>query len=153
VVDSERPLAPGSEQYNWLQADLDAHGSAAWRIVVVHIPPFSSSQSQVSGTSPRVLSPLFESRKVALVLSGNSHNYERSFPLVNARPVKDGGVTYVVSGGGGNGLNEFPGAQPAWSAVRAAAFQFVRVKVTPTALALECIDEGGSRIDSVVLKR
>jgi UDP-2,3-diacylglucosamine pyrophosphatase LpxH len=39
--------------------------------------------------------PLFEEFGVQMVFSGHSHNYERSVPI--------NGVTYMVTGGGGNG--------------------------------------------------
>ena len=70
--------------------------------------------------------------------SGNSHNYERSYPLIDGAPVTSGGVTYLVTGAGGNGRNTFQMAQPAYSAFRQDAFyQHTKVTVSPTELLVE----------------
>jgi len=86
------------------------------------------------------------------VLSGNSHNYERSYPLHDGAPAS-GGVTYVVSGGGGNGFNRFTQAQPAWSAFREDnAYQYVRISVSPAQLTVNAVAaSSGAVIDSVVI--
>jgi iron/zinc purple acid phosphatase-like protein C/fibronectin type III domain protein/purple acid phosphatase-like protein/calcineurin-like phosphoesterase family protein len=140
VLDAEQPFAPGTPQHQFAQADLTASQSALWRIVVFHIPPYSSSVG--SGGSSKVrtqLVPLFQQKDVHLVLSGNSHNYERSHPLVDGQPSATG-IVYVVSGGGGNGHNTFNGPQPSWSAFRDDVFfQHVQVTVSPGSLLLEAI--------------
>ncbi|MGH8860395.1 MAG: fibronectin type III domain-containing protein [Jatrophihabitantaceae bacterium] len=153
VLDSELSFVAGSTQYNWLQADLAAHQSAVWRIVVIQRPPYSSS-STTSGSTlvQKNLVPLFQQNRVALVLSGNSHNYERTHPLVNGN-VATGGITYVVSGGGGNGHNSFTIAAPAWSALRdSVRYEYTKVSVTPTALTVEAIDAATNTVfDSTTL--
>jgi hypothetical protein len=141
VLDSEQPMSTGSPQYTFAQSDLAAHQSAAWRIVAAQRPPYSST-SAVSGSKPilQYLVPLFEQYKVGLVLSGNSHNYERSHPLRSGNVVATGGVTYLVTGAGGNGFNAFTIAQPAWSAFREATYyEYVKVTVSPTALTVDAI--------------
>jgi Iron/zinc purple acid phosphatase-like protein C/Calcineurin-like phosphoesterase len=138
VLDAEQPLRPGSPQSAFLAQDLAGHQAAAWRIVVVHRPPYTSS-SAIAGPTARVLVPLFQQQHVNLVLSGNSHNYERSVPLINGAPAA-GGITYVITGAGGNGFNQFALPPPAWSAFRQASYyEFLRVGVSPTALRLDAI--------------
>ena len=141
VLDTEQPFGPGSEQYDFLQADLNAHQSEAWRIAVFQRPPYSSTSDYSS--SPAVvqyLVPLFQTKKVALVLSGNSHNYERTHALINDQPVTKGGVTYVVSGAGGNSFNTFTSPTPAHTAFREDSYyEFVKVTVSPTALQVDAI--------------
>src|SRR4029077_16231868 len=69
-----------------------------------------------------------------LVLSGNSHNYERSKPLINGAPAS-GGITYIVAGNGGNGFNSFTIAQPNWSAFRqATTYGYLRISVNASSL-------------------
>ena len=139
VLDAEQPLAAGSPQYAFLAQDLAGHQAASWRIVVVHRPPYSSSSVNASSMAVRPLVPLFQQQHVNLVLSGNSHNYERSRPMINGAPAA-GGVTYVVTGAGGNGFNPFTLAAPSWSAFREASYyQFLRVGVSPTAIRLDAI--------------
>jgi chitodextrinase len=137
VLDTEQPFAPGTPQYAFAAADLAAHQRAGFRIVVVHVPPYSSTTAATGWEAvQQQLVPLFQQQRVSLVLSGDSHNYERTHPMINGVPAA-GGVTYVVTGGGGNGLNKFTIPPPAWSAFRQDAyFQHLRIGVTPQTLTL-----------------
>ena len=153
VLDSEQAFDTSSPQYAFAQADLNASQSAKWRIVVMQRPPYSSvSNASSSKAAQSILVPLFQNEKVSLVLSGNSHNYERSKPLKNGSPAA-GGVTYIVSGGGGNGHNAFTIAEPAWSAYRnAVSYEYAKVTVSPTALRVDAIDSvTNAAIDSVTI--
>jgi hypothetical protein len=140
VLDSEQPFARGTEQYAFAKSDLAAHQSAAFRIVVIHLPPYSSTSAVSS--SPGIqqqLVPLFQQQRVSLVLSGNSHNYERSKPLIGGVPAS-GGITYVVTGAGGNGINKFTIPAPAWSAFREDAyFEYLHIAVSPATLRLDAV--------------
>jgi hypothetical protein len=149
VLDPFRPFAPGSAQYTWAQADLTAHQSSAWRIVVEHAPPYSSTNT-ASGLIEKYLVPLFEAQHVNLVLSGDVHNYQRSKPLRGGVPVTSGGVTYVITGGGGNGLNSFStSTMPSWEAFRSATYESLKIQVSPTALQLTAVAASdGSVLDS-----
>ena len=139
-LDSEQSFAPTSDQYLFAQADLAAHQSAAWRIVAIQRPPYSSTTANSSSKPVRTnLVPLFQQEKVDLVLSGNSHNYERTFPLVDG-VATSGGVTYVVSGAGGNGFNAFTGTAPAYSAFRESSYyEYAKVTVSPTAVTVDAV--------------
>jgi hypothetical protein len=153
VLDSELAFDASSAQYAFAQADLTANQAATWRIVVMQRPPYSSSSAASSSKeADAVLVPLFEQQKVSLVLSGNSHNYERSLPLKGGKPAA-GGITYIVSGGGGNGHNTFTIAKPSWSAVRNdTSYEFAKVTVSATALKVEAIDSVTDKaIDSVTI--
>jgi len=142
VLDSEQATDPSSAQYAFAQNDLAGHQTARFRIVAIQAPPYSST-SATSSSKPILqnLVPLFERQHVALVLSGNSHNYERSVPLLNGSRAANG-VTYIVTGGGGNGHNSFvTNPAPSWSASRdGTRYEFVKVTVSPTALRVSAID-------------
>lgn len=156
VIDTERPYAPGTRQYRFARLDLARHRSYPWRIVISHFPPYSSTTSTSSALEVRKhLVPLFERQKVALVMSGNSHNYERSHRLLGGRRVRSGGITYVVTGGGGNGLNKFTSPKPAWSAYRQSAFyEFTKVSVFPRRLVVSGIRADTNTVfDSVTIRR
>ena len=113
VLDSSQPFAIGSAQYLWAEADLQANQGSVWRIAVIQDPPYSStSNNSSSGAVETNLVPLFQNQGVQLVLSGNSHNYERSKPLINGSPAP-GGITYMVSGNGGNAFTPFTIPSPA----------------------------------------
>jgi fibronectin type 3 domain-containing protein len=142
VVDAYQPYGPGSRQYQWLADDLSTT-IQPWKIVVVHVPPYSSS---VAGTAPGaigVLDSLYEQNGVQLVIGGHSHNYERSNVL--------NGVTYLVDGGGGNGLNPFSGSPPSWSAYRASEYSYARFTITPTALTGTEVRQNGTTGDSFTI--
>jgi fibronectin type 3 domain-containing protein len=155
VLDSEQPYAPGTPQYAFAQADLAAHQDAAWRIVAVQRPPYSSSSANASSKPvQQYLVPLFQAQHVDLVLSGNSHNYERTRPLMDGAPAA-GGITYVVTGAGGNGFNAFSLAQPAWSAFREASYyQYERVTVSRSSLQLDAVRADTNAVfDSATITR
>jgi hypothetical protein len=140
VLDSEQPYTPGSEQYIFAQNDLAAHQADAWRIVVSPRPPYSSTSANSSSKQvQQSLVPLFQAQHVNLVLSGNSHNYERTVPLTNGVQAS-GGITYLVSGGGGNGFNAFGSFTQPWTAFRESSYyEYVKITVTPTTLTADAI--------------
>jgi hypothetical protein len=152
VLDSEQRVTPGSPQYQFAAADLAANQDRTWRIVVIHRPPYSSTSANASNEDAQAyLVPLFEQENVQLVLSGNSHNYERSHPLIDGQPAAEG-VTYVVTGGGGNGHNPFTIPQPAWSAFRNDTdYQYTRITVSPQSLQLNSIRDDGTTLDSAAI--
>jgi fibronectin type 3 domain-containing protein len=153
VLDTEQPFTAGTPQYLFAQGDLASHQSAAWRIVVMQRPPYSSTSANSSSIPARSqLVPLFQSQHVQLVLSGNSHNYERTFPLIDGSAAA-GGTTYIVSGAGGNGFNVFSGTAPAYSAFRESSFyEHLRISVSPTSLQLDAIRaDTGAVFDSAAI--
>ncbi len=83
VLDSYGALnQSGSPMYNWLQADLAAN-SQRWTVAYWHHPPYSmgthSSDADIeSFTMRQNIVTLLESYNVDMVLSGHSHDYERS---------------------------------------------------------------------------
>ncbi len=77
--------SPTGEMALWLERDLAAHTNQ-WLIAFWHHSPYSKG-SHDSDTEIELLEmrenllPILEARGVDLVLSGNSHSYERSFLL------------------------------------------------------------------------
>ncbi len=74
-------------QVTWLKKDLAAN-TKPWVIAYWHHPPFTkgSHNSDKEGSLTRIrrnLLPILERHGVDLVLSGHSHNYERSYLLNN----------------------------------------------------------------------
>jgi hypothetical protein len=95
VLDGNDVLDP--KQAAWLRKHL-SRSDAAWQIAVFHQPAFSCARHD---STPEVIDrwvPIFASEGVDLVLNGHDHNYQRFGPV--------DGVTYVVTGGGGNFLDE-----------------------------------------------
>ena len=117
MIDTNRNVSPGSEQYEWLDGAL-AGSDAKWKFVVHHHPPYSSDENDYGDTwkgrgtrgdlRARKLTTLYDRHGVDLVLNGHIHSYERTWPISGGRVVDDGGVVYTITGGGGGGL-ETPG--------------------------------------------
>ncbi|MDQ1381990.1 MAG: hypothetical protein QOJ71_2709, partial [Actinomycetota bacterium] len=140
VLDTEQPYTVGSAQYAFAQADLAAHQNDKWRIVILQRPPYNSSSAVASSKSEQSnLVPLFQAHHVNLVLSGSSHNYERMKPMTNG-VAATGGITYVVSGAGGNGFNAFTIAAPSYTAFREATYyEFLKITVSATSLKVDAV--------------
>jgi 3',5'-cyclic AMP phosphodiesterase CpdA len=101
VLNGNEPEDP--EQLEWLRREL-ARSETAWQIVVFHQPAYSCGRYEPPVEIVAEWRPFFERHDVELVLNGHDHNYQRFAP--------QGGVVYVVTGGGGAGLyavRECPG--------------------------------------------
>jgi hypothetical protein len=82
-----------AEQTKWLEEDLQAHQTAAYRFVAAHHPPLTAvSNRQGDNKHMTALMPMFEKYHVTAGLFGHDHNYQHY--LVN-------GIHYIGSGGGG----------------------------------------------------
>lgn len=94
ALDNTSEYAAGSEQYTWLEKDLQqVPPSVKFRVVVMHYPAYTTGPHR--GACKKLqqsLVPLFEKYGVDIVFAGHNHGYERS--LVN-------NVYYVTSAGGG----------------------------------------------------
>lgn len=102
-LDSMSPLTPGSDQAVWLMAQLAALPSSVDFVMIsLHHPPVADLQTHLEvDHNPRpneialrdFLTQIAPSYHAAIVvIAGHIHNYERA---------QVGGVTYLVSGGGG----------------------------------------------------
>ena len=114
-------LEPGSDQYNWLQAELQstAFNDATWKFVLFHHPIYTSGPHIAEDYEHLVT--LFEAAGVNMVFNGHNHHYERSY--------KDG-IYYIVTGGGGAPLADFPfpDLNP-YSQIRLKTYEFVTLDV------------------------
>ena len=123
MIDSNRNVQPGSEQYEWLEEALGA-SQATWKIVCHHHPPYSSdendygdlwkqSRSTRGDLRVRKLVKLYEEYGVDIVWNGHIHSYERTWPLKEGRAVTRNGTIYMITGGAGGGL-EWAGPYRSW---------------------------------------
>ncbi|MBK7973893.1 MAG: metallophosphoesterase [Deltaproteobacteria bacterium] len=158
ALDSNQPLAPGSAQLAWLDADLAASAAATFRVVFFHHPPYSSSKNGSHQAVRAALSPVLDRHRVDLVFNGHDHVYERTLPMADgevAEPspgpdyVDAPGTIYVVTGGGGQNL--YPAGTSDFTAVSESAFHFVEVEVSGAALTATAIRLDGSVLDRFTL--
>jgi len=79
----------------WLQADL-RNSKQQWKFVFMHHPPYSSANHGEDARIRDVMVPFFKGGGADIVFAGHDHSYERTKPM--------DGITYVVSGNGGQSL-------------------------------------------------
>ena len=109
-----RDCRPGSEQYEWLKADL-ASSDAACTIAVWHHPRWDwfkyqkadwTQEYELLRTAP--LYRLAYRHGVDLALAGHNHNYSRWMPSDPSGAFDpERGITQFISGAGGRSLNGF----------------------------------------------
>jgi predicted phosphodiesterase len=161
MVDSNRPLRPGSEQYQWLEKEL-SESKATWKIAAHHHPCFSSDEDDygdhVRGRplggfgfghpNAKHLIKLYEKYGVDIVFNGHIHVYERTWPIFEMAVNLKKGVRYVVSGGGGGGL-ESPSPQRTWFSLHVnRTHHYCHVAVFDRTLAFKAYDVEGRLFDS-----
>jgi len=129
MVDSNKPCGPDSEQYARLEKALAA-STATWKFAAHHHPCFSADENDYGdawkgkedvdfrpgdGNAGQLI-PLYEKHGVDIVFAGHIHSYERTWPILNMAINQARGVRYIVSGGGGGGLEQ-AGPQRAWFSI------------------------------------
>lgn len=96
ILDSNLDLGIESEQYKWLESELQSiDKSSKLTVVIFHHPPFSMSRHDREEAKYQLLS-LFEKYGVDIVFNGHNHNYQR-FLYRN--------TYYIVTGGAGAPLH------------------------------------------------
>ena len=136
VLDGNDPGDPA--QLRFLRRQLrDANEPA--RIVAVHQPVYTSGLHAPSQAEQRLWAPLLRRGRVALVLQGHNHMYER---------LSVDGVTYVTTGGGGAPL--YPCVRPASGLQECVlAHHFLAVNVTAAAVSVRAVSPRGVTLDRV----
>jgi hypothetical protein len=126
------PATPGSEQDQWLAADLAADSSAC-TLVISHVPRFTSSNVEGSLERPSrtfLWQRLYDAN-VEVLLHGQHHHYERMVPLNPAGERDDArGIRQFNVGTGGEAV-EAPTAIHPSSETRAAAFGVLKLTLKP----------------------
>lgn len=145
-LDTESDLGPGSPQAAWLVQELGRAAAAPgyrFAVLVMHRPFVTCGDSDDHEEARAGLASAFRRYRVALVLQGHQHGYER-FEI--------DGTTYVTTGGGGAALqdNDANLDRPHCGARVAAGsfFEAELVRVSAGALEGVAIDEAGGEHDA-----
>jgi Calcineurin-like phosphoesterase len=137
---------PDAEQAAWLNARLMEPGPPL-RIVVFHQPAFSCSRHGSTAAVGEEWVGLLEGHRVPLVLNGHDHYYERF--------VSSSDVTYVVTGGGGQGLYprraDCTDVPP--SKATADRHHFTGVEIHGTTITLTAVADDGTVVDQATITR
>lgn len=105
-------VVPDDPELVWLEQDLKANqGKHDWTFVFYHEPAFAQTWSggYFDGEDfiRNSVVPILEKYDVDMVFNGHTHAYERGLPHPAWNPVtrEGNGITYIITGGGGGGLD------------------------------------------------
>lgn len=147
-LNAEFPLgvSAASSQLAWLMNEVRSPEwtAAAWRILLVHQPPWSRSWAGYDGdeAARAIVEPLVAARGLDLVIAGHSHAYERLTRSVAGREVQ-----VLITGGAGGGLEAPLVAAPPGTGTIALRHHFVELTATRQALTANAIDADGRSFD------
>ncbi|MDX2065842.1 MAG: metallophosphoesterase [Fimbriimonadaceae bacterium] len=161
IVDSNREVGPGSEQYQWLEKAL-ASSKARWKFVAHHHPPFSSDeddygnlwegQSTRGDLRLRPMTALYEKYGVDIVWNGHIHSYERTWPVAKGQASERGPI-YIVCGGGGGGLETHGPTRPEFSSRVRHGHHYCVVSIHQNRFEMRAFDIEGRQFDSLILQK
>jgi hypothetical protein len=111
-LNSSAPAGPGSEQYQWLQDDLNLNRSTSCTLAYFHFPRFTSGPNRDGFVLGDVWRLLYGTA-VDVVISAHNHGYERFDPQdPDGLPNPTQGIREFVVGTGGAPLYPFVGTAP-----------------------------------------
>jgi len=131
-------ITADSAQAAWLAGELAA-GTAVWKLVVAHHPPYSSSARH--GSIPEMQWP-YAAWGVTAVLAGHDHTYERL--------LKDN-VYYFVNGLGGRNIYPMGTPLPESQVRFNQDFGAMLVQADPACITFRFFDVQGDEIDRLTL--
>lgn len=130
----------GTEQVEWLDRDL-SDNQRPWTVVYFHRPPFSSGNHGSAPDVEQAFVPVLQNHAVPIVFAGHEHSYERTRPI--------GGVTYVITGGGGKLI--LPVGTSDFTAKSQSDLHVMDVEVRGRSMAVRAVDVAGVSLDSFEL--
>jgi hypothetical protein len=164
MLDTNRDVRPGTEQYEWLGRELAA-SKARWKICVHHQPPYSSDddygndwkrpikRATLGDVKSKPLVELYDKHAVDIVWCGHIHSYERTWLIRGGKPVEKDGTLYMITGGGGGPL-ETPGPyRPGFQRHVKQGHHFCYITVHGGELEIQAYDLEGRLFDQVRLKK
>ena len=163
MIDTNQNVDPASAQYTWLKEQLSS-STATWKIVCHHHPPFSSDENDYGnlwktnkGTlgdlRVRQLVPLYEEHQVDIVWNGHIHSYERTWPIQAEKAVEEKAPFYMITGGGGGGLEDPAPTRPYFQNNVRYGHHYVMVYINGGTLELKAFSLNDRLFDYVRLRK
>ncbi|MBX3435342.1 MAG: metallophosphoesterase [Pirellulales bacterium] len=163
MLDSNREVGPGSEQYQWLEAQL-RDCRAMWKFVSYHHPSYSSDEddygdlwsgkkSSYGDLRMRPLCALYDRYGVDVVWNGHIHSYERTWPLHEEKAVDRGGTIYMITGGAGGQLETAGPIKPWFQNNVKHGHHYCLVGVNGRMLEFKAYDFEGRLFDAMTIDR
>ena len=141
ALNSEIDNNPGSEQDQWLRADLAAHPNVC-TLAFWHKPRWSSGRHG-SGASAPLFQAVYD-YGVDIVLNGHDHDYERFAPQSPQGVLEwDRGVRQFVVGTGGDTLRGFEEDPPNSEVRHADTWGVLKLTLNPTSYDWEFVPIAG----------
>lgn len=146
-LDSNMDVSEGSPQYEFMmdQLNSDAYKTALWRFAYFHHPPFCEYWPEWDGSEVvrTDLVPVFEDYGMDIVFNGHTHAYE--YGEMNH-------VHYVISGGGGGGLDSF-GRDVEHITKSEGVHHFSRVDIKGSKLVFTAKDMNGGEVHTFMIDK
>lgn len=139
----------GSAQYNWLVQDL-ASDTSKCTLVTYHAPLYNIGNENPA-TQMKNIWGLLAQDKVTLVVNGHDHDYQRYVPLDGSGNPSATGVTEIVDGTGGQGIDTFKRTDSRLVVGFDSSptdFGVLRLQLNSTNASFKFIDTAGSTLDS-----
>lgn len=147
ALDTNIDYAPGSPQHAFLLEALESEErkGARWTFVSAHHPPWTEYWTNYFGDERvrELLVPIFETHGVDMVMNGHTHSYERG---------ERGHVHYLVSGGGGGGLDDFF-VDYNHITFSAGVHHFTRIDLDGDEMTVTATDENGAEVDRFLINK
>lgn len=159
ALDTETPAwqataAEDDDQTDWL-GGYAVNTTRPWSIAGFH-QPAKAGHPERGAHAVALLqwAPILEEAAVPLVLQGHDHYYERFAPIREGEPTdtEAGGVTYIVTAGGGQSLYEIDYDEP-YMVSAELRHHFLRGEADACTLRLQAIDVHDDVFDEVVFDR
>ncbi|CAH0515206.1 unnamed protein product [Peronospora belbahrii] len=148
-MSTEHNWTRGSEQYKWLQQDLEQVNRSVtpWVVLTAHRMMYST---QMNIESDMIISYIFQEEvedliykhRVNVMMVGHQHSYERSCPVYRRKCVDDGKATvHVVVGTAGFYISgdDFSTEYGNWSRSHVNEYGYLRIASSPESMRFEFI--------------
>ena len=142
VVDQYIDYSTGSDQYNWIDNDLDT-STKPWKFIYLHEPGWSAGGHDNNEDVQDYIQPLCEKYHVPIVFAGHNHYYARA-------EVND--VMHITTGGGGAPLYDPDPSYPN-IVTTAKAHHYCKVIIDDNWLYFSAYDDAGAKLDSFAVEK